>query len=111
MAIPQEYIAELSRRTDITELVRGHVELKRAGRMEKGLCPFHNEKTPSFYVYPDTNSFYCFGCGAGGDAITFVKLIGGLDYVEAVKTLAARVGMPMPDEDDTAAGVVYDPAT
>lgn len=103
MAIPQEYIAELSRRTDIVELVRGYVELKRAGRMEKGRCPFHNEKTPSFYVYPETNSFYCFGCGAGGDAVIFMKNIANVDYVEAVKMLAARVGMPMPDEDDSAA--------
>lgn len=103
MAISQDYLAELSRRTDITELVRTYVQLRRAGRMEKGLCPFHNEKTPSFYVYPETASFYCFGCGAGGDAITFIKLIQNLDYVEAVKFLAARVGMPMPDEDDSAA--------
>ncbi len=103
MAISQDYLAELSRRTDITELVRSYVELKRAGRMEKGLCPFHNEKTPSFYVYPETESFYCFGCGAGGDAITFVKRIMNLDYVEAVKFLASRAGMPLPDEDDSAA--------
>lgn len=103
MAISQEYIAELSRRVDITELVKSFVELKRAGRMEKGLCPFHNEKSPSFYVYPETSSFYCFGCGAGGDAITFVKNIQNLDYVEAVKFLASRVGMPLPEEDDTAA--------
>ncbi len=103
MAIPQHYIEEVCRRTDITELVRGYVELKRAGRMEKGLCPFHNEKTPSFYVYPETSSFYCFGCGAAGDAITFVRRIANLDYVEAVKLLAARAGMPMPDEDDGAA--------
>ncbi len=103
MAISQEYLAELSRRTDITELIRGYVQLRRSGRMEKGVCPFHNEKTPSFYVYPDTSSFYCFGCGAGGDAITFMKRISNLDYVEAVKELAARVGMPLPDEDDSAA--------
>lgn len=103
MAIPQEYIAELSRRTDITELVGSYVQLKRAGRMERGLCPFHNEKTPSFYVYPDTNSFYCFGCGAGGDAITFVKTLQNLEYVEAVKFLAARAGMPLPEEDDSMA--------
>ena len=101
MAIPHEYIAELSRRVDIVELVRGYVQLKRSGRMEKGLCPFHNEKTPSFYVYPESNSFFCFGCNSGGDAITFVKQIQNLDYVEAVKFLAARVGMPMPDEDDS----------
>lgn len=101
MAISQDYIAELTSRVDITELVKESVELKRAGRMEKGLCPFHNEKSPSFYVYPETNSYYCFGCGSGGDAITFVKNLHNLDYVEAVKYLAAKVGMPLPDEDDT----------
>lgn len=101
--IPQEYIAELSRRVDIVELVSSHVPLKRAGRMERGLCPFHNEKTPSFYVYPETASFYCFGCGSGGDAITFTKLIQNLDYPEAVRFLAARVGMPLPEEDDDTA--------
>lgn len=101
--IPQEYIAELSRRVDISELIQSYVQLKRAGRMERGLCPFHNEKTPSFFVYPETASFYCFGCGAGGDAITFVKRIQNLDYPEAVRFLAARVGMPLPDEDDETA--------
>lgn len=102
MAIDRDYIAELSRRIDITELIGSYVELKRAGRMEKGLCPFHNEKTPSFYVYPETNSYFCFGCNAGGSAIDFVMHQQNLDFVEAVKFLAARVGMPMPDEDDSA---------
>lgn len=63
-----------------------------------GLCPFHNEKTPSFTVYPATQSFYCFGCGAGGDAITFLKKIENLDYLDAVKTLAQRAGLQMPQE-------------
>ena len=71
--IPHEYIEELTRRTDIVELVGGYVQLKRKGRLYGGLCPFHSEKTPSFYVYPDTQSFYCFGCGAGGDAVTFTS--------------------------------------
>ncbi len=102
MAIEKEYIEELSRRIDITELIGSYVELKRAGRMEKGLCPFHNEKTPSFYVYPETNSYFCFGCNAGGSALDFVMHQQNLDFIEAVKFLAARVGMPMPDEDDTA---------
>ena len=98
--IPHEYIEELTRRTDIVELVGSYVQLKRKGRLYGGLCPFHSEKSPSFYVYPDTQSFYCFGCGAGGDAITFAKKINNIDYPEAVKMLAARAGMPEPQEDD-----------
>ena len=98
--IPHEYIEELTRRTDIVELVGSYVQLKRKGRLYGGLCPFHSEKSPSFYVYPDTQSFYCFGCGAGGDAIPFAKKINSIDYPEAVKMLAARAGMPEPQEDD-----------
>ena len=98
--IPHEYIEELNRRTDIVDLVGSYVQLKRKGRLYGGLCPFHSEKTPSFYVYPDTQSFYCFGCGAGGDAIVFTKKINSIDYVEAVKLLASRAGMPEPQEDD-----------
>ena len=98
--IPHEYIEELTRRTDIVELVGSYVQLKRKGRLYGGLCPFHSEKSPSFYVYPDTQSFYCFCCGAGCDAITFAKKINSIDYPEAVKMLAARAGMPEPQEDD-----------
>ena len=98
--IPHEYVEELVRRSDIVEVVGSYVQLKRKGRLYSGLCPFHNEKTPSFYVYPETQSFYCFGCGAGGDVITFVKKINALSYPEAVKMLAARAGMPEPEEDD-----------
>ena len=100
--IPREYIAEVVRRSDITEVVSGYVQLRHRGRTHTGLCPFHSEKTPSFVVYPETQSFYCFGCGAGGDVITFVRKINNLDYVEAVKMLAGRAGMPMPEEDDKA---------
>lgn len=100
--IPHEYIEELTRRTDIVDVVGNYVQLKRKGRLYGGLCPFHSEKTPSFVVYPETQSFYCFGCGAGGDVITFVRKINNLDYVEAVKMLAGRAGMPMPEEDDKA---------
>ena len=98
--IPQEYIQEVVRRNDIEDLIGQYVSLRRRGRTLVGLCPFHNEKSPSFTVYPDTQSFYCFGCGAGGDAITFVRKINNLGYVEAVKQLASRAGMPMPEEDD-----------
>ena len=98
--IPHEYIEELTRRTDIVDVVGNYVQLKRKGRLYGGLCPFHSEKTPSFYVYPDTQSFYCFGCGVGGDVIHFVSRINSIDYTEAVKMLAARAGMPEPQEDD-----------
>ena len=98
--IPHEYIDELTRRTDIVELVGSYVQLKRKGRLYGGLCPFHSEKTPSFYVYPDTQSFYCFGCGAAGDAISFAQKINSISYPEAVKLLAGRAGMPEPQEDD-----------
>ena len=100
--IPREYIDEVVRRSDITEVVSSYVQLRHRGRTHTGLCPFHSEKTPSFVVYPETQSFYCFVCGAGGDVITFVRKINNLDYVEAVKMLAGRAGMPMPEEDDKA---------
>lgn len=98
--IPREYITELVQRSDIVDVVQSYVQLRRRGRTHTGLCPFHNEKTPSFVVYPETQSFYCFGCGAGGDVITFIKRINNVDYVEAVKFLAGRAGMPLPEEDD-----------
>ena len=100
MAIPASYIQELSRRNDIYDVVSASVSLKRAGRLYKGLCPFHSERTPSFMVYPDTQSFYCFGCGKGGDVIKFTMEINNLTYIEAVRLLAERSGMPLPDEDD-----------
>ncbi len=100
MSIPTHYIQELLQRNSIIDVVSGHVHLKRHGRIYKGLCPFHSEKTPSFTVYPDTQSYYCFGCGAGGDVISFTKEINGFTYVEAVKMLAQQSGMPLPDEDD-----------
>lgn len=98
--IPQDYIQEVVRRNDIEDVVQSYVQLRRRGRTCTGLCPFHTEKTPSFVVYPETQSFYCFGCGAGGDVITFIKKISNLEYVEAVKLLASRAGMPMPNEED-----------
>ena len=100
--IPRDYVDEVLRRSDITDVVGSYVQLRRRGRTSTGLCPFHSEKTPSFVVYPETQSFYCFGCGAGGDVITFMRRIANLDYVEAVKALAGRAGMPMPEEDDQA---------
>lgn len=98
--IPQEYIQEVVLRNDIEEVIGQYVQLRRRGRTLSGLCPFHNEKTPSFVVYPDTQSFYCFGCGAAGDVINFVRKYNNLGYVESVKQLASRVGMPLPEEED-----------
>ena len=105
MAISERFIQELQERVDIEEVISSHITLRRRGKTLVGLCPFHNEKTPSFTVYPDTNSFYCFGCGAGGDVISFIRRIANLDYVEAVKTVAQMAGMSMPEDgyDDTLA--------
>ena len=81
MAIREEFLNELRERIDIEELVSDYVDLKKQGHLSKGLCPFHSEKTPSFVVYPDTNSYFCFGCSKGGDIITFIRDIENLDYV------------------------------
>ncbi len=103
MAISEEFLNEVRMRTDIDELIGQYVELKRQGRLSKALCPFHSEKTPSFTVYSDTQSYYCFGCGKGGDAITFIREIENLDYIESVRMLAERAGLNMPEDnyDDT----------
>ena len=97
MPFPDCFLQELKLRSDITEIASSYVNLKRHGRNMVGLCPFHGEKTPSFNIYTENGSFYCFGCGAGGDVITFIMKIENLDYVEAVKFLAQRAGMEMPE--------------
>ena len=91
--ISKETIEQVIMRTDIETLIGGYVSLKRAGSNLRGLCPFHSEKTPSFTVYPADNSFYCFGCGSGGDAITFIRKRENLDYPDAVEFLAQRAGI------------------
>lgn len=103
MRIPDEFLEELRQRNDIESVVSPYVTLKHRGNTLVGLCPFHNEKSASFTVYPASNSYYCFGCGAGGDAITFIRGIENLDYVDAVHFLADRSGMKMPESgyDDT----------
>lgn len=98
MAFPESFLQELKLRNDITELVSSYITLKRRGRNMVGLCPFHGEKTPSFNIYTENGSFYCFGCGVGGDVITFVMKMENLDYVDAVKFLAQRAGMDMPED-------------
>lgn len=99
MAIPQDVIAEIKYRNDIESVISQYVVLKRRGKNLIGLCPFHNEKTPSFTLYPDNGSFYCFGCGVGGDVLTFTGMIEHLDYVESIKFLADKSGILIPEND------------
>lgn len=103
--IPDSFIQELKASCDIEDIVSGYVHLTRKGKNLVGLCPFHSEKTGSFFVYPQTQSFYCFGCGAGGDIITFLRRMENLEYVEAVRLLAQKAGIPLPEDsmDDRAA--------
>lgn len=98
MPLNENFLQELKYKTDIEDVVSTYVTLRKRGNTSVGLCPFHNEKTPSFTVYNDTQSFYCFGCGAGGDAIGFIKKIENLDYIDAVKLLAERAGLQMPQD-------------
>ncbi len=96
--IPPGFLQDLLARTDIAEVVGRHVELKRGGANLMGLCPFHGEKSPSFSVSPSKQFYYCFGCGASGDAIRFLTEHLGLSFAEAVRDLAGRVGMQVPEE-------------
>ena len=98
MPLPDGFLQELKLRNDMTEVASSYVNLKRRGRNMVGLCPFHGEKTPSFNIYTENGSFYCFGCGVGGDVITFIMKIENLDYIDAVKFLAQRAGMNMPED-------------
>ena len=97
-SLPDSFLQELKLKTDIVDLVSSYVTLKKRGNTYVGLCPFHNEKTPSFTVYENTQSFYCFGCGAAGDCVGFTRKIDNLDYIDAVKSLAQRAGMQMPED-------------
>ena len=98
--LSEQFLEELRFRNPITDVVSSYVQLKRAGSNLKGLCPFHSEKSPSFTVYEKNNSYYCFGCGAGGDVITFIRTIDNLDYMDAVRALAQRAGMQMPEDEN-----------
>lgn len=98
MALPNEFLDELRSKNRIDDVVSSYASLKNAGRIKKCCCPFHSEKTPSCVIYPDTESFYCFGCGVGGDVITFIMNIEHLSYIEAVRLLAQRSGLTMPED-------------
>ena len=90
------FMDELKSRADIVSVVSEHVVLRKMGRSHKGLCPFHKEKTPSFTVRADPPVFHCFGCGAGGDVVEFVKLKEGLSFKDAIESLARRFGVAIP---------------
>ena len=99
MAIPESFIAELNDRADIVELVGRFVPLKKAGASFVGLCPFHGEKSPSFHVTPSKQFYYCYGCGASGDALRFLMEYQGMEFIEAIKELASEVGMQVPEDN------------
>ncbi|MGM9639586.1 MAG: DNA primase [Butyricicoccaceae bacterium] len=99
MALPQSFLDELIYRCDIVEVISKYVTLKRSGSGYVGLCPFHNEKTPSFSVSGDKQFFHCFGCGEGGNVITFIMKEENLPFPEAVKLLADMYGMTVPEDD------------
>ena len=100
MAFDRVFLDELSARNDIVDVVSQYVHLKKSGANYFGLCPFHNEKTPSFSVSPDKQIFHCFGCGAGGGVITFTMKAEGLEFPDAVRYLAARAGMQVPEQGE-----------
>lgn len=103
--IPAEFIRELEERCRLEDIVPSYLTLKRRGKTLVGLCPFHSENSPSFTVYPENNSYYCFGCGKGGGVFNFVMEAERLDFVEAVRWLAQRAGLQVPEsgQDDTMA--------
>lgn len=99
MPIPDAKIDEIRAAADLVDVAADYVQLKRSGSRYKGLCPFHDENTPSFSIDPDQNLYYCFGCGNGGDVFKFVQDIEGVGFLEAARVLAERYGIPLPEED------------
>ena len=94
---PQQFIDDLKHHADIVVVIQDYVSLKKSGATYKGLCPFHGEKTPSFHVNRDKGFFHCFGCGAGGDVFKFLELHEKVGFQDAVKQLAQRFGMALPE--------------
>src|SRR5687768_323427 len=98
---PASFVEDLKSHADIVQVVQERVPLRRSGVTWKGLCPFHGEKTPSFHVNGDKGFFHCFGCGVGGDVIKFIELYDKVTFPEAVRQLAARTGLPVPEAEDS----------
>lgn len=97
--IPYKIIEDIKNRCAIEDVISSYVTLKRGGSTLKGLCPFHSERTPSFTVFPSSQNFYCFGCGAGGDVVSFIMRVENLDYPSALRYLADKVGITIPEEN------------
>ena len=97
MYYPEELVEEVRSKNDIVDVISGYVRLQKKGSSYFGLCPFHNEKSPSFSVSRDKQMYYCFGCGAGGNVFTFVMEYENYTFVEALKMLADRVGVALPE--------------
>ena len=95
----EELIEEIRSQNDIVDVISGYVPLKRSGSSYKARCPFHTEKTPSFSVSPDKQIYHCFGCGEGGNVISFIMRIENLGFVDALKILADRAGIILPDKN------------
>lgn len=100
MRLSEDFLLNIKESNDIYDVISSYVPLKKSGTDYVCNCPFHSEKTPSCHIYMATQSFYCFGCGAAGDVINFIRLYEHLDYMESVKFLAQRAGIAMPDEED-----------
>ena len=98
--ITQECVARIKDSADIVELLSKYLQLRRAGNSWKACCPFHSEKTPSFHVNPARQSFHCFGCGVGGDALKFIMMFENLDYPTALRRLADMNGIPVIEEEE-----------
>src|SRR5438067_1547491 len=101
-------VEEVKARLVLVDLIGSTLALQRSGRSYRGLCPFHSEKTPSFYVFPETQTWKCFGCGAGGDAFSFVMQRDNLEFAEALRDLAARAGVPLESHTDPARQEAHD---
>ncbi len=99
LKFPQSFIEEVKYRNKIEDVIASYVNLKRAGSNYQGVCPFHSEKTPSFTVFPNTETFHCFGCGVGGDVISFAMRAENLEYPDAIEFLAKRAGLAMPEAE------------
>ncbi|NOX51031.1 MAG: DNA primase, partial [Gammaproteobacteria bacterium] len=107
--IPQSFINDLLDRVDIVDVIDRRMTLKKSGKNYSGLCPFHDEKTPSFSVSPDKQFFHCFGCQESGTALTFIMNFDRLDFVEAVESLAQQLGVEVPREQGRSYRAKIDP--